>query len=101
MKLKHAAGLAVVVFSSISLGAIAEKQASSPKIYLLKSGDVIAELRLKTPADVTLEGKSKSMVIHTAKSTLSAEGGCILKLGVGTNSISVRAEAIQSFPESK
>jgi len=33
MKLKYAAGLAAVVFSSITLGALAEKQALSAKVY--------------------------------------------------------------------
>lgn len=103
MKFKNALPVAVVVMS-ISLGAFAEKQVAEGKVYLLKSGgETIAELRTRTNARVALEAdRINSRAEYDVNSgTMIAKGGATLKLFVGTNSISVRAEEIECVPDSK
>lgn len=75
---------------------------------MLKSGsDIVAELHVRPSANVTLvslQGSSPSSGhsdYNLKTGTLVASGGAILKLSVGTNSITVRADEIQSVPEPK
>ena len=104
MKYKHAAALVAVVVTTVSLAALAEKQASAGKVYLLKAGgETIAELRVRASAIVAVESASSSghSEYNTSTGTMVARGGATLKLTAGTNSISVRADEIESVPDSK
>jgi len=103
MKYKHAVLVAVVV-TTVSLAALAEKQASAGKVYLLKvGGETIAELRVRGAANVAVEtaGSGGHAEYNTSTGTVVARGGAILKLTAGTNSISVRADEIESVPDPK
>src|SRR5579862_6511660 len=74
------------------------------KVYLLKSGgEPIAELRVRASANVEIESATSSghSEYNTSTGAIVARGGAILKLTAGTNSISVRAEEIESVPDSK
>jgi hypothetical protein len=103
MKFKHVVLVAVVV-ATASLAALAEKQASAGKVYLLKAGgETIAELRVRGAASVAVEtaGSASHAEYDTSTGTVVARGGAILKLTAGTNSISVRADEIESVPDPK
>jgi hypothetical protein len=96
--------LVVVIVSSISLCALAGKHALGAKVFLLKSGGgSVAELHVFGSATVTVEGVNPSG--HTdyniSSGVTHARGGAILRVGAGTNSISVRAEEIESVPDPK
>jgi hypothetical protein len=104
MRYKYAAALVAVVATTLSLAAFAEKQALGGKVYLLKSGGkTIAELRVRASADVAIESANSSghSEYNASTGAMVARGGAILKLTAGTNSISVRAEEIESVPDSK
>jgi hypothetical protein len=104
VKHKYAAALVAVVVTTVSLAALAEKQASAGKVYLLKAGgETIAELRVRASANIEVEGANASghAEYNTSTGTMVAKGGAILKLTAGTNSISVRADEIESVPDSK
>jgi hypothetical protein len=104
MKHKIAAALITVVVIAASVAAFAEKRASGGKVFLLKSGSkIIAELHVRPAAGVEVQcadstGRSE---YNMSTGTLVARGGAILKLIAGTNSITVRAEEIESVPEPK
>jgi len=103
MKYRHAVLVAVVV-TTVSLAALAEKQASAGKVYLLKAGgETIAELRVREAANVAVEtaGSGGHAEYNTSTGTVVARGGAILKLTAGTNSISVRADEVESVPDPK
>jgi len=103
MKYKYAVLVAVVV-TTVSLAALAEKQASAGKVYLLKAGgETIAELRVRGAANVAVETTDSTghAEYDFITGTLVARGGAILKLTAGTNSISVQADEIESVPDSK
>ena len=102
MKYKHAV-LVTVVVTTVSLAALAEK-ASAGKVYLLKAGgETIAELRVRGAANVAVEtaGSGGHAEYNMSTGTVVARGGAILKLTAGTNSISVRADEIESVPDPK
>ena len=104
MKYKYAAALVAVVVTTLSLAALAQSQASGRKVYLLKSGgETIAELRVRASASVTIESVNASghTEYNTSSGTKVARGGATLRLTAGTNSISVRAEEIESVSDSK
>jgi len=104
MKYKYAAALVAVVVTTLSLAAFAQNQASGRKVYLLKSGgETIAELRVRASASVALESADASghTEYNTSTGTMVAKGGATLRLTAGTNSISVRAEEIESVSDSK
>ena len=104
MKYKYAAALVAVVVTTLSLAAFAQNQASGRKVYLLKSGgETIAELRVRASASVALEIADASgyTEYNTSTGTMVAKGGATLRLTAGTNSISVRAEEIESVSDSK
>jgi hypothetical protein len=104
MKYKHAAALVAVVATTISLAAVGEKKEAAPKVYLLKAGrKTIAELRVQPSATFTVENTSPSGRSEYDVSTgkIVATGGAILQLTIGTNSISVRADEIESVPGSQ
>ena len=103
MKFKHVVLVAVVV-ATASLAALAEKQASAGKVYLLKAGgETIAELRVRGAAKLAVEtaGSGGYAEYDMSTGTVVARGGAILKLTAGTNSISVRADEIESVPDPK
>jgi hypothetical protein len=103
MKYKYAVLVAVVV-TTVSLAALAEKQASAGKVYLLKAGgETIAELRVRGAANLAVEtaGPGGYAEYDMSTGTLVARGGAILKLTAGTNSISVRSDEIESVPDPK
>jgi len=103
MKFKHVVLVAVVV-ATASLAALAEKQASAGKVYLLKAGgETIAELRVRGGANVAVETADPAghAEYNASTGTVVARGGAILKLTAGTNSISVRADEIESVPDPK
>jgi hypothetical protein len=103
MRNKYAIVVALVV-GTISLAALAEKQAPTGKVYLLKAGGkTIAELRVQPSATVAVESADTSgHVEHNIDTgTIAATGGAILKLTAGANSISVRADEIESVPDSQ
>ncbi len=103
MKVKNAALLAVVV-TTASLAALAQKQVPAGKVFLVKAGgQTIAELRLRQGATFAVEGAGPSSRLQYDKTAgmLVATGGVTLKLSAGTNSISVRAEEIESVPDTK
>lgn len=103
MKHKYAAMVAVVA-ATISLAAFAEKQAPAGKVFLLKAGGkTIAELRVQPSATVAVEsaGSSGYSEYNVSTGTMIATGGAILKLTAGTNSVSVRADEIESVPGSQ
>ena len=104
MKYKYAAALVAVVVTTLSLAALAEKQSSGGKVYLLKSGgETIAELRVRASVSVAIQsaGSAGHAEYNTSTGTVVARGGAILKLTAGTNSISVRADEVESVPDSK
>ena len=108
MKHKIAVALVAAVVVVVSLAAFAEKQAARGKVFLLKSAsDIVAELHVRPSANVTgvtLQCSSPSSGhsdYNLKTGTLVARGGAILKLSVGTNSITVQADEIQSAPEPK
>jgi hypothetical protein len=113
MKHNYAIIVAVVV-TTISLAALAEKQASAGKSYLLKApagksyllkagGETVAELRVRGAAIVAIESADSAghAEYNTSTETMVTTGGAILKITAGTNSISVRADEIESVPDSK
>src|SRR5262245_38406864 len=103
MKNKYAITVAVAV-AGISLAALAQRQAPAGKLYLLKAGGkTIAELRVQpsTTVEVQSAGSSGRSEFNVSTGTLLATGGATLKLTAGTNSISVRADEIESVPESQ
>jgi hypothetical protein len=105
MKHKIAVALVAVIVVAVSLAAFAEKQVSGGKVILLKSGsELVAELHVRSSAKVTLQcststPSSADSDYNMKTGALVATGGAILKLSVGTNSITVRADEIQSVPE--
>jgi hypothetical protein len=104
MKYKYEVVLVAVVVATVSLAARAEKQASVGKVYLLKAGgETIAELRVRGAANVAVAaaGSAGHGEYDFRTGTMVARGGAILKLTAGTNSISVRADEIESVPDSK
>ena len=104
MKYKYAAAFVAVVVTTVTLVAMAEKQASAGKVYLLKAGGkTIAELRVRGTAIVGFEGANSASHINYYQDTETfvATGGAILHLTVGTNSVSARADEIESVPDSK
>jgi len=104
MKYKYAAALVAVVVTTLSLAALAQKQGSGGKVYLLKSGgETIAELRVRASASFTIQSANSSghSDYNVATGAMIATGGAILTLTTGTNSISVRADEIESVPDSK
>jgi hypothetical protein len=103
MKNEYAAMVAVVV-GTLSLAALAEKQATAGKVYLLKAGGkTIAELRVQPSATVAVESADTSghVEYNINTGTTVATGGAILELTAGRNSISVRADEIESVPDSQ
>jgi hypothetical protein len=104
MKSKHAVALAAVILTSVSIGALAEKQASEKKIFLLKSGgQTVAELRLVAPSTsfaLKRDNPSSRVDYYMSTGTMLATGGVMLEISAGTNSISVRADGIESVPDS-
>ena len=104
MKYKYAVVLVAVVVTTVCLAALAEKQVSAGKVYLLKAGgETIAELRVRGAAKVGVEaaGSDGYGEFDMSTGTIVARHGAILKLTAGTNSISVRAEEIESVADSK
>ncbi len=104
MACKCAAALLGIVVTTLSLAALAGKQASGGKVYLLKAGgETIAELRVRASAAVAVESANAAgrSEYNTSTGTMLASGGAILRVTAGTNSISVRADEIESVPESK
>jgi hypothetical protein len=104
MKSKYAAALVAIILTSISIGALAEKQSSAGKAYLLKAGgQTIAELRIVAPSAswALKRSNSASHADYNMKtSTILATGGVMLEISAGTNSISVHANEIESVPDS-
>ena len=103
MRYKHAAALVAVVIATASLAAIAQRLAPGQPVYLLKSGGkTIAELRVRRSATFQVESlnSSGSVEYNAVTGMLVATGGAVLKLGAGTNSISVQAEEIEAVPDS-
>jgi hypothetical protein len=104
MKLKHIAAAVTLALTTFSLAALAEKQAQHEKIFLLKSGgETIGELHLRGHANIAIAPAISSGLANynMATGVLAAKGGAILTLTSGTNSISVRAEEIESVPDSQ
>jgi predicted ribosomally synthesized peptide with SipW-like signal peptide len=102
MKRKYAVALVAVVVAAGSLAAFADKQASAGKVLLLKSGGkTIAELRVRATVNLAVQCANSSGHAEYDKSTgaLVASGGAILTLSTGTNSISVRADEIESVTD--
>ncbi len=103
MKQKYAAVVAVIV-AVASLTTLAQKQVPAGRVFLVKAGGrTIAELRLRQDVTFTVEGAGSSSRGQYDKTTgmLVATGGVTLKLSAGTNSISVRADEIESVPDTK
>src|SRR5262245_28928606 len=98
MKRKYAILTAILVTTG-SLVALAEKQASKTTLYLLKAGgETIAELRVRGTATVEVSAADSNGRVNydVGTETIVATGGAILKVGSGPNTISVRADEIES-----
>ncbi len=124
MKRKFAAALVAVVIIALSLAALAFEKASSngarvfwvrdltfkpeppygPTEFLLKSGGrTIAELRVLagTQFEVSSTTPSGHVAFNQATRTLAANEGAVLKVTAGTNSVTVRADEIETVPAVK
>jgi hypothetical protein len=104
MKYKYGAALVAVVVTTVSLAAVTEKRTSGQSVFLLKSGGAtIAELRVQAAATVSIESTNPSgySEYNRGSGLIVARGGAILRLTTGTNSISVRADEIESVADSK
>jgi hypothetical protein len=101
MKSKYVAAAVTIAFTTLTLVALAEKQAHRERVFLLKSGgETLGELHLRGPSQFGLSATSGGQAnFDTATGVMRAKGGAVLTLTSGTNSISVRAEEIQSVPD--
>jgi hypothetical protein len=104
MKRKHTVALVIVAVATLTFGALALEGNGSkgPKVFLLKSqGKTIAELRVL--AGTETRSLSGQMEYNQATGTLRASRGrgVVLKIGSGTNSITVAADEVESVPELK
>jgi hypothetical protein len=104
MKIKHAAAAVTIALTTLSLVAFAEKQAQRERIFLLKSGgETLGELHLRGSGNLAIQPANSSATsdYDMATGVMRAKGGAVLTLTSGTNSISVRAEEIESVPDSQ
>jgi hypothetical protein len=104
MKCKYVAAAITVAVVIFSLAALAQKQAQRDRVFLLKSGgETIAELHLPGSTSIAIQSANSSghSDYNVATGAMVAKGGAILTLSTGTNSISVRADEIESVPDSK
>ncbi len=104
MKRKHAVALVIVVVAILTFGALALEWnvSKGPKVFLLKSqSKTLAELRVR--AGTEIHGLSGQMEYNQATGTLRASRGrgVVLKIGAGTNSVTVAADEVESVPEPK
>jgi hypothetical protein len=107
MKTKLLAGLtvvalvAVVVIGSVGVPAMAQQRAPAGKTFLLKAaGETIAELRMRRGAELSIKamGSADHVDFDMATQTFHARGGVRLNLTMGTNSVWVQADEIESLP---
>ena len=104
MKHKHAVALVIVAVATLTFAALAIEGnvSKGPKVFLLKSqGKTIAELRVRAGTEIC--GLSGQLEYNQATGTLRASRGrgVVLKIGSGTNSITVAADEVEGVPEPK
>jgi len=103
MTYKSGVVMLVVAVAGITFGALAERQATGKRVFLLKTGSASAELFINEGTKFSLGGTSNSSGGTTDASShaIWVTNGALLKIISGTNTISVQADEILSAPHTK
>lgn len=95
-----------VAFAILGLALLAAETqlAKRSRVYLLKSGgDTVAELRVKAGAECEIRRNDHSgpPILDPKSGALRETVRVVLKIGTGTNWVTVSAEDIVAAPEAK
>ena len=105
MKHKHTVALVIVAVATLTFAALALEGnvSKGPKVFLLKSqGKTIAELRVQAGTENPRPFWPDGIQPGDRHAARKSRGrGVVLKIGSGTNSITVAADEVESVPEPK